>query len=145
MNDRATDNMIEFGTEERLFDIDDDNNADDSIGSIDDSARTETNHSGAHDEAPESLTYIAHFISPVTENPVKGFFEYESVYRASSKQNRQDARIRMLEIYGKDAVGWTIDTVKIKKKNDPLCGDQIELDFREPKKPRKRRKSKKYL
>lgn len=94
---------------------------------------------------PESLTYVAHYTSPVTENPVKGFFEFNSIYRASSKQNLQDARIRMLEIYGKEAVSWVIDEVSLKKKQDKILSEQLELDFREPKKPRKRRVSKKYL
>lgn len=93
----------------------------------------------------EPLTYVAHYASPVTTSPVKGFFEFESIHRASSKLNRHDARIRMLEIYGQDAVSWVIDSVKIKRKNDKVCSDQLELDFREPKKPRKRRASKKYL
>lgn len=92
-----------------------------------------------------SLTYVAHYTSPVTTSPVKGFFEFESIHRASSKLNRHDARVRMLEIYGQDAVSWVVDSVKIKRKNDKICGDQLELDFREPKKPRKRRATKKYL
>lgn len=97
--------------------------------------------------AEESLiqTYIAHYTSPVTENPKKGFFEFESEFRANSKKNIHDARLKMLETFGKDAVSWVIDEVKLKKKNDELCGDQIELDFRAPKAPRKRRVSKKYL
>lgn len=90
------------------------------------------------------VTYVAHYISPVTETPVKGYFEFDSIYRASSKLNRHDARIKMLEIFGQDAVSWVIDEVKKKKKTPDICSDQFELDFREPKKPRKRRKSKKY-
>lgn len=103
--------------------------------------------SGENREANDSLepqVYIAHYVSPTTESPVKGFFEFESIHRASSRKNRHDARIQMLEIFGKDAVSWVIDEVKLKRKNNPICGDQMELDFREPKKPRKRRKSKKY-
>ncbi|BDE96597.1 hypothetical protein [Raoultibacter timonensis] len=96
-------------------------------------------------EEPGVQTYVAHYTSPVTESPTKGYFEFESEHRASSKKNAHDARIRMLELFGKDAVSWVIDEVKLKKKKDELCGDQIELDFREPKKPRKRRASKKWL
>lgn len=99
----------------------------------------------ARPEEPGVQTYVAHYTSPVTESPTKGYFEFESEHRASSKKNAHDARIRMLELFGKDAVSWVIDEVKLKKKKDDLCGDQIELDFREPKKPRKRRASKKYL
>lgn len=94
---------------------------------------------------PESLTYIAHYSSPVNGSPVRGFFEFESIHRASSKQNRQDARIKMLEIYGKEAVSWIIDEVKLKKRREKILGDQLELDFREPKKSRTRRITKKYL
>ena len=90
-------------------------------------------------------TYVAHYTSPVTESPTKGYFEFESEHRASSKKNAHDARIRMLELFGKEAVSWIIDEVKLKRKRDELCGDQIELDFREPKKPRKRRVTKKWL
>ena len=90
-------------------------------------------------EEPGVQTYVAHYTSPVTESPTKGYFEFESEHRASSKKNAHDARIRMLELFGKDAVSWVIDEVKLKKKKDELCGD------REPKKPRKRRASKKWL
>ena len=94
---------------------------------------------------PEALTYIAHFSSPANSAPAKGFFEFESAFRASSKSNLHDARIRMLELYGKDAVSWVIDEVRLKKKSQDVCGDQLELDFREPKPTRKRPKAKKYL
>ena len=96
------------------------------------------------DSSLEPQVYVAHYVSPKTENPMKGFFEYESVHRASSRQNRHDARIHMLEIFGKDAVSWVIDKVKLKPKKSVVCTDQMELDFREPKKPRRRKKSKKY-
>lgn len=96
-------------------------------------------------ESEEKSSYVAHYCSPTNSEPVKGFFEFESKYRASSKQNLQDARIKMLEIYGKEAVSWVIDEVKIKRKNDKVCSEQLELDFRKPKPARKRRVSKKYL
>lgn len=94
---------------------------------------------------PGVQAYVAHYTSPITESPAKGYFEFESEHRASSKRNAHDARIKMLELFGKDAVSWVIDEVKLKKKGDELCGGQIELDFREPKKPRKRRVVKKWL
>lgn len=96
------------------------------------------------DESPIQ-TYVAHYTSPVTESPTKGYFEFISEFRAGSKKNVHDARLKMLETFGKDAVSWVIDEVKLKKKKDELCGDQIELDFRPPKKQRQRRISKKYL
>lgn len=97
------------------------------------------------DKRGEALAYIAHFSSPANSAPAKGFFEFESAFRASSKPNRHDARVKMLEIYGKDAVSWVIDEIKLKKKGPDVCGDQLELDFREPKPARKRPKAKKYL
>lgn len=98
-------------------------------------------------DVPESnnQTYIAHYTSPVTESPVKGYFEFDSQHRASSKLNLHDARLKMLEIYGKEAVSWVIDEVKLKKKSNESLSDQLQLDFREPKKPRKRRATKKWL
>lgn len=96
-------------------------------------------------KAPGVQTYVAHYVSPVTEAPTRGHFEFESEHRAASKGNLHDARLKMLELFGKDAVSWTIDEVRIKKRADEVCGDQIELDFRAPKQPRKRRVSKKWL
>ena len=86
----------------------------------------------------QAQTYIAHYTSPTNSSPAKGFFEYESKYRASSKDNYRDARIKMLDIYGEKAVSWVIDELKLKRENERLCGDQLELDFRKP--PRKRRR-----
>lgn len=102
------------------------------------------NEDGGKGNTLEPQTYIAHYVSPTTESPVKGFFEFKSVYRASSKQNHHDARIHMLELFGKEAISWVIDEIKLKRKSSSICSDQIELDFREPKKPRKRKKSKEY-
>ncbi len=104
---------------------------------------TEENDSSSQGDKP--ATYVAHFSSPVTTSPKKGNFEFESVYRASSKLNKQDARIRMLEIYGKDAVSWVIDDIRIKKTSDKVLGEQLELDFRAPKPERRRAKKKKWL
>ncbi|MDR0513735.1 MAG: hypothetical protein LBG81_01055 [Coriobacteriaceae bacterium] len=89
-------------------------------------------------------TYIAHYRSPANEAPTKGFFEFESAYRASSKQNAHDARVRMLETFGKQAVSWVIDDVQLKQKKAPVCTEQLEMDFRTPKAPRKSPKPKKY-
>lgn len=107
------------------------------------SKETPSRKAAAADQALQ--VYVAHYASPVTESPTKGFFEFESEHRASSKKNLHDARVKMLEIFGKEAVAWVIDDVKLKKKADELCTEQIELDFRDPKKPRKRRVSKKWL
>lgn len=91
-------------------------------------------------EGVEKQTYIAHYSSPVNEAPTKGYFEFESEHRASSKLNARDARIRMLELYGKEAVSWEIDKIRLKKKSDGVSSMQLELDFRDPKKPKRRRR-----
>lgn len=93
----------------------------------------------------EKRKYVAHYSSPINSKPAKGFFEFESAYSASSKLNHHDARVKMLEIYGKDAVSWVIDEVKLKKKKDSVNSEQLELDFRERKAPRKTPKKKKWL
>lgn len=96
-------------------------------------------------KAEEPQTYIAHYTSPTSTKPIKGFFEFQSAQRAFSKQNIQDARIRMLELYGKDAVSWVIDDVRLKKKNEKMCSSQLEIDFRKRKPARTRAPKKKYL
>ena len=59
-------------------------------------------------------TYIAHYSSPsASAQRAKGVFEFESDARANTKGNNHDARMRMLELYGKDAVSWTIDKVAV--------------------------------
>ena len=61
-------------------------------------------------------TYIAHYISPAAADVRgTGLFEFESDSRANTKGNLRDARLKMLELYGKDAVSWTIDSVERKK------------------------------
>jgi len=95
--------------------------------------------------AEEALTYVAHYSSPGNNALAKGHFEFESTGRASSKTNKLDARIKMLELYGKEAVSWVIDEIKIKKITQEVCDGQLELDFRDVKPVRKRRVTKKYL
>ena len=88
----------------------------------------------------EAMTvYLAHFKSPaMADSRGVGFFEFESNARAGSKDNLHDARIKMLELYGADAVSWRIDKVeKQKAKTDSLDG-QLQLDFRPEKKKQKR-------
>lgn len=84
-------------------------------------------------------TYIAHYRSPIGENPVSGVFEFSSEHRAGSKQNMHDARMSMLTAYGNEAVAWNIDSVEAKKADSPVGDHQMELDFREPAESRKRR------
>lgn len=88
--------------------------------------------------------YLAHYRSPAASDVRgAGAFEFESSARMGTKDNQRDARVRMLELYGKDAASWSI--VKIEKKtakNSALDG-QLELDFR-PEKKRRRRRTKEY-
>ena len=90
-------------------------------------------------------TYIAHYRSPAASDArATGLFEFQSDARAGTKSNSRDARLRMLELYGKDAVSWTVDRVERKKASKPVQDGQLELDFRPPKKERKRAKKKEY-
>lgn len=85
--------------------------------------------------------YVAHYISPAKGASATGIFEFDSSARAGSKANLHDARIAMLERFGKDAVSWVIDSVERKKADDTRCDNQMEFDFREPvrkKRPRKK-------
>ena len=50
----------------------------------------------------------------------------------------------MLELHGKDAVSWTIDSVERKKASVASQDGQLALDFRPPKPERKRAKKKEY-
>ena len=56
----------------------------------------------------------------------------------------QDARIKMLEKFGNDAISWQIINIEKKKKTDVRPNGQLELDFRDPVK-KKRKHTKKYL
>ncbi len=64
-----------------------------------------------------------------------------------SKTNATDARIKMLELYGNDALCW--DIYKIERKAQSKVGKtqsdgQLELDFRDPVKKRKRKPKREY-
>lgn len=83
--------------------------------------------------------YRAHYQSPRGANPVNGTFEFESAANAGSKKNMSDARIKMLELFGKDAVSWQIDDIELAGKSEATQFVQMQLDFREPKKTRVRR------
>lgn len=90
-------------------------------------------------------TYIAHYRSPAAADARgQGLFEFESDSRAGSKGNLRDARLKMLEQYGKDAVSWNIVKVERKKATATSQDGQLELDFRPPKQERKRAKRKEW-
>lgn len=88
--------------------------------------------------------YLAHYQSP-TKADVRGsgVFEFESDARAGSKDNLHDARMKMLEIFGKDAVSWDIERVEKKTAKTEALDGQLTLDFR-PEKKRRRRRTKEY-
>ncbi len=79
-------------------------------------------------------TYIAHYHSPKREISERscGLFEFESDARIGSKVNAHDARVRMLEVFGSDALSWTIDKVERKQASKPHMDGQLALDFRTP-------------
>lgn len=85
-------------------------------------------------------TYIAHYQSPNSANPVSGVFEFTSSHRAGSKQNMHDARMTMLMAYGNEAVAWSIDSVESKKSDDVRGDHQMQLDFREPTDPKPKKR-----
>lgn len=98
-----------------------------------------------HGIIPPMTTFMAHYISPAAADVRgSGFFEFESDARLNSKDNQHDARMRMLELYGKDAVSWSIDKIEKKKASNDVVDGQLELDFRPEKQTRKRRHSKGY-
>lgn len=88
--------------------------------------------------------FIAHYKSPdASSNRAKGLFEFDSSARLGSKGNMYDARIRMLEMFGNDALGWSIEKIE-KKTSKSLDQDgQLELDFRKPI-GKKRKKKREY-
>lgn len=86
-------------------------------------------------------TFIAHFRSlNSAENHSAGRFEFQSEARLGSKANLHDARIKMLEEYGNTAVSWEIYNVERKRAHDMQCNNQLELDFREEKKRKRKTK-----
>ena len=61
-------------------------------------------------------TYVAYYQSPAAADVRgSGTFTFESEGKAGSKINQRDARLKMLELFGRDAVSWTIERVEKKK------------------------------
>ena len=83
--------------------------------------------------------YRAQYASPHNANPQSGQFTFESKHSPGSKANEQDARYKMLELFGNEAVSWNITHVERAKTAEADAPVQLGLDFREPKKTRKRR------
>ena len=88
--------------------------------------------------------YLAHYRSPISADVRgAGAFEFESEARLGSKENLHDARLKMLEMFGKDATSWNIEKVERKTVKNSALDGQMELDFRPPRK-RRRRRTKEY-
>lgn len=83
--------------------------------------------------------FRAQYESPRNANPQSGSFTFESAHPLHSKANTQDARYRMLELFGNAAVSWSIVGVERASGADAEAPVQMGLDFREPRKTRKRR------
>ena len=97
-------------------------------------------------EGIDMAEFIAHYRSPDgSSQRAKGMFEFTSSSRIGSKANMHDVRVHMLELFGNEALAWTIDSIERKStggKADHADG-QLELDFRDPAThpERKRRRS----
>ena len=90
-------------------------------------------------------TYIAHYQSPrAAASRAKGQFEFESESRAGSKGNAHDARMKMLELYGTEALSWSIERIERKTVKSDASDGQLQLDFRAPAPERKRAKKKEW-
>lgn len=79
-----------------------------------------------------STAYLAHYKSPVSSDPQSGVFEFDSEHKMNSKGNLQDARFRMLELFGKDALAWNIVKVEKRTSKSVVTDCQPAFDFREP-------------
>lgn len=84
--------------------------------------------------------FLAHYESPRNAQPQSGQFSYESKHPLNSHANMQDARYRMLELFGNEALAWSIVKTERGKNADLDAPVQLGLDFREPKKTRRKRK-----
>jgi len=82
--------------------------------------------------------FRAEYASPRNANPQSGQFTFESDHPLKSKANEQDARYKMLELFGNEAVSWNILKIERAKAAEADAPVQLGLDFREPKKTRKR-------
>ncbi len=88
------------------------------------------------------MKYRATIVSPKGASPTSSVIEFESEHRAGSKKNIQDARYKMLELHGSEAISWTVkDIEKVPEGQSNAPAEQLMLDFREPIAPRKRRAS----
>ena len=90
-------------------------------------------------------TFVAHYRSPsAASERAKGLFEFASSSRLGTKDIAHEARVRMLELFGKDAVSWSIDRIERKRATAQTTDGQLEMDFRTPKRTRARAAKKEY-
>jgi hypothetical protein len=87
--------------------------------------------------------YRATIVSPLGAAPASSSIEFESEHKAGSKQNIQDARYKMLELHGSEAVSWTVTNIeRVPEAEQGAIQEQLMLDFREPaEKPKRKRRS----
>lgn len=84
--------------------------------------------------------YIAHYRSLDSDSRhVSGMLGFESSARLGTKANAHDARLRMLEEFGTDALSWSIYKIDRKRNDAAQMDGQQQLDFRAPAKKRKRK------
>lgn len=89
--------------------------------------------------------YLAYYKSlDADTNHITGTFIFDSESKLGSKSNKSDARIKMLSLYGNDALSWTIEKIEKKKKSAKIMNGQLALDFRQPVK-KKRKTARKYM
>ena len=84
-------------------------------------------------------SFVAYYESPRNDNPQSGQFSFESKHPLNSHANQQDARFRMLELFGNEALAWSIVRTERSRAGEAEAPVQLGLDFREPKKTRRRR------
>ena len=86
-------------------------------------------------EGKRLTTFIAHYKSLDSQaDRARGLFEFESSSRMGSKGNAQ------LELFGNDALAWSIEKIERKPAKETQSNGQLELDFRAPVKKRKRKR-----
>lgn len=86
--------------------------------------------------------YRATIVSPKGAAPKSSVIEFESEHRAGSKLNVQDARYKMLELHGSEALAWSVKDIEKVPDREAVDApvEQMMLDFREPVEPPKRKR-----
>lgn len=86
--------------------------------------------------------YRATIVSPKGAAPKSSVIEFESEHRAGSKLNVQDARYKMLELHGLEALAWSVKDIEKVPDREAVDApvEQMMLDFREPVEPPKRKR-----